>query len=159
MTSEEAIQQFGLPAQATHREVILHLLEKEIEREHQEIGDQELLRTFCAQLFSIGRVEDSLIIWSAKACNFDTMCGLDVQFLCGAGLRRTKEYLADAPAPTAADALEYLGKCEQAGDFTEFTAAKWLAHARLYYGLDHWAMNTPTRLTMYWIRISPSLLC
>lgn len=136
MTSDEAIQQFGLPAQLAHRELILRLLAEEIEREDQETGDQELLRTFCAQLFSIGRVEDSLPIWTAKACNFDTMLGLDVQFLCGAGLQVTREFLATSPAPAAPEALKYLSKCEQAGDFAEFTPDNWLAHARSYYGLD-----------------------
>jgi hypothetical protein len=136
MTSDEAIQQFGLPAQLEHREAIVRLLAQEVERELQETGNHESLRTFCAQLFSIGRVEDSLPIWSAKSCNFDTMCGLDVQFLCGAGLENTKEFLTASSAPTAADALKYLIECERTGDFTEFTPAKWLSHARFYYGLD-----------------------
>jgi hypothetical protein len=136
MTSEEAIQQFGLPASKASREAILQLLQAEIEREREEIGDQELLRTFCAQLFSIGSVEDALPIWAAKNCNFDTMCGLDVQFLCGAGLQSTKEFLAASATPSAADALEYLAKCERGGDFADFTPARWLAHARFYYKLD-----------------------
>ena len=136
MTSDDAIQRFGLPARPEHRHDILRLLSEEFAREKQEEGDQELLRAFCAQLFSLGLVEDSLPIWSAKNCNFDTMCGIDVQFLCGAGLASTREFLAGSSAPAASEALGYLTHCEQTGDFAEFTPAKWLAHARYYYGLD-----------------------
>ena len=112
------------------------MLAEEIEREKQEVGEQELLRTYCSQLFSIGVVEDSLPIWTAKNCNFDTFCGLDVQFLCGAGLQLTKEFFANSTVPAAVEALAYLTECEQAGDFAKFTPAVWLAHARAYYRLD-----------------------
>lgn len=136
MTSDDAIQQFGLPTQPAHRETLLRLLSEEIEREQAETGDQELLRTLCAQLFSIGTAEDSLAIWAAKDCNFDTMCGIDVQFLCGAGLEATKEFLATSSAPVAAHALKYLVECEQSGDFLEFSPAKCLSEARFYYHSD-----------------------
>src|SRR5215203_4766230 len=110
MTTDEAIEQFGLPASQPSRDAICSLLGAELERERSEEGDQELLRALCAQLFSIGKVEDSLLIWEAKGCNFDAMCGIDVQFLCGAGLQPTKDFLAASNDPSASNALWYLTK-------------------------------------------------
>jgi hypothetical protein len=135
MTYNEAIASFGLPLQLAYLNDVRRLLAEEIEREREENSDQELLRTFCAQLFSAGLLEDVLRIWAAKNCNFDTFCGLDVQFLCGAGLLPTKQYLAASAEPNAAEALAYVEGCEQGGNFDKFTPAIWLAHAQRYYGL------------------------
>src|SRR4029077_198220 len=94
MTYKEALQEFGLPASAKSRDDIRRLLEAETERELREEGQEEILRTLCVQLFSIGEVEDALLIWRAKGSSFDMWCGLDIQFLCGAGLEATKMFLA-----------------------------------------------------------------
>jgi hypothetical protein len=136
VTFEEALQKFGLPASPGCRMEIRNCLSDELQRERNEAGDQELMRALCAQLFSLGVLEDSLLIWEAKACNFDTMCGIDVQFLCGAGLDLTKDYLATLKSPDAIEALNYLAQCEAGGDFAEFTREKWTAYTRSYYGLD-----------------------
>jgi len=101
VTYEEALQEFGLPASPLDRQAIRHLLEVETDQERRGKGQPEILRTLCGQLFSIGNVEDSLLIWQAKTSSFDSMCGLDVQFLCGAGLDATKAFLADSPVPEA----------------------------------------------------------
>lgn len=136
MTSDESLKLYGLPAQPQHRDEIRRLLSDELEKEKREEGDQELLRLFCAQIFSIGVADDCLVVWDAKNCNFDTMCGIDVQFLCGAGLQRTKEFLASSLVPSAKDAFAYLSKCEQSGDFAGFSHEQCIADARFYYGLD-----------------------
>jgi hypothetical protein len=136
MTSEEALQKFGLPSSSGRRNEICQHLAEEIERERLEEGDQETLRTLSVQLFSIGMVEDSLLIWDAKNCNFDTMCGLDIQFLCGAGLIATKTFLATTVKSEAHKALTYLIKCEEAGDFKDWSPQKWIAYYRYYYHLD-----------------------
>jgi hypothetical protein len=57
------------------------------------------------QLFSLGVAEDALLVWDAKQSSFDAGCGLDVQFLCGAGLAATKGYLAKSSAQTASAAI------------------------------------------------------
>ena len=62
---------------------------------------EEMLRTLCIQLFSLGVAEDSLLIWDAKQSSFDAGCGLDVQFLCGAGLEATKEFLSGSASTPA----------------------------------------------------------
>lgn len=131
-----ALDRFGLPADPAHRDAILGLLGEQIRLEADEEGDHDLMRLLCAQLFSIGQVEDALTVWRAKSCNFDTMCGLDVQFLCGAGLAHTEEYLRAVGTEEARDALDYLQKCEASGDFAGFSVDAVIEQARQYFEVD-----------------------
>jgi hypothetical protein len=81
-------------------------------------------------------IEDTLLIWKAKCQDFDSMCGLGVQLLCGAGLQPTKAFLAAANSAASQAALAYIEKCEGAGDFDGFTPAEHLAFYRRYFGLE-----------------------
>src|SRR5579885_1101550 len=65
---DEALDRFGLPADPKHRGQIRQLLVEQIQKQidDDDDGDQSLMRLLCAQLFSIGNVEDALIIWQAK---------------------------------------------------------------------------------------------
>jgi hypothetical protein len=136
MTSEEVLRKFGLPASRRDRDEIRRMLEQETDRERRAEAGEEMLRTLCIQLFSLGVVDDALLIWEAKESSFNAACGLDVQFLCGAGLHATKDYFANSAAPSAAEALEYLRKCEKAGDFADWTPQKTLSDYRRYFGLS-----------------------
>jgi hypothetical protein len=136
MTYEQALQTFGLPASPVYREQIRRLLVEETERARRSDYSEEMLRTLCIQLFSLGVAEDALLIWDAKRSNFDAGCGLDIQFLCGAGLQATKDFLAASSAPTAAKALSYLTDCEKTGDFVGFSPAAWVARYCEYFRLD-----------------------
>jgi len=135
MTSSEALQKFGLPALPHHRAEIRQILAEEIECEKRGEAGEEMLRTLCLQLFSLGVAEDALLIWDAKQSSFDAGCGLDVQFLCGAGLPATREFLARSTAPSAAAALNYLIECEQTGDFADWTPQASIEQYQGYYGL------------------------
>jgi hypothetical protein len=141
MTSEEALEEFGLPASFHRRDELRQLLSEEIEREKHGEAGEEMLRTLCLLLFSLGVVEDSLLIWEAKQSSFDAGCGLDIQFLCGAGLEATKIYLARSEIPAAPLALSYLSECEQAGDFEDWTALSTLRQYRRYYGIQDSAVE------------------
>jgi hypothetical protein len=136
MTSNEALQKFGLPASPHFREEIRRLLAEEVERKRRGESGDEMLRTLCLQLFSLAVAEDALLVWDAKQSSFDAGCGLDVQFLCGAGLAATKEYLAKSSTQSASAALKYLTECEQTGDFMDWTPQKTITDYRRYYGLD-----------------------
>src|SRR3712207_2508372 len=107
-----ALARFGLPAQPADRPAIIAALAEQIRLEADEAGDQFLMRLLCAQLFSLGVVEDSLLVWRAKSCNFDTRCGSDVQFLCGGGREQTRECLRREGSDDALAALDYLARCE-----------------------------------------------
>ena len=136
MNYQEALQKFGLPASLQDRDEIRDLLAKETEHERRGEAGEEMLRTLCVQLFSIGIVDDALLIWDAKESSFDASCGLDIQFICGAGLVETRDYLALSRSPSAASALEYLRKCEQTGDFIGWSPQKTLSDYRRYFGVS-----------------------
>ena len=127
MTEENQIQiesahaRYGQPAELAARGGILAALEQEILLEAEEEGDHDRMRLLCGQLFSFGLPEDSLAVWRAKSCNFDTMCAIEVQLMCGAGLAATKEFLSVHGSADAAEALDLLLACEAAGDFEGFT--------------------------------------
>jgi len=135
MTYSDALQRFGLPSSLQYRDEIRRLLKEEIGLELQGNGREEMLRVLCLQLFSIGVVEDCLLIWDAKNSSFDAGCGLDVQFLCGAGLEKTKEYLAAMSDQPASNALQRLIDAEKSNDFNGWTARKTIADYRHYFGL------------------------
>lgn len=136
MNDEDAIKQFGLPAAQEHRNAIRAVFEAEMVKEADEEGDHELIKCLSIQLFSIGNVEDSMLIWQAKSDSFDLMCGLDVQFLCGAGVDDTREYLRSQDSESAAEALKCLEECIATGDFDGWTPDKWVRYYRFYYHLD-----------------------
>jgi hypothetical protein len=69
------------------------VFEAELVKEAAEEGGHELIKCLSAQLVWIGNAENSLLIWQAKSDDFDLMCGLDVQFLCGVGVEVTKDHL------------------------------------------------------------------
>ncbi|WP_445630119.1 hypothetical protein [Nostoc sp. DSM 114167] len=128
---DEALRRFGLPAKHADRPAIVAALREQIRLETNEVDDQFLMRLLCAQLFSLGVVEDCLLVWKAKSCNFDTHCGIDVQFLCGAGLKQTKEFLRAHGSDPAQDALEYIAQCDC--DFADFSVGRTLRQAQEFY--------------------------
>jgi len=136
MTYNDVLLKFGLPAQPQFRDEIRQLLMDEIELANEWKDRQEMLRLLTLQLFSIGNVEDSLLIWDAKQSNFDTSIIVDIQTVCGAGLVETKEYLALLNDPSAKEALEYLIECEQSGDFIGWKPQTSINAYREYYSLS-----------------------
>lgn len=94
------------------------------------------MRLLCGLLFTLGNAEDSLVVWRAKQCNFDTHCGIDVAFICGAGLEETKTYLAAAGSEEATAALKYLRKCEECCNFAEFSVAGEIVNLRRFYRVE-----------------------
>jgi hypothetical protein len=84
-------------------------------------------------LFSRGLFEDVERIWDAKQSGFELSCYLDVQFLCGAGLDETKRFLAKQPFRAAGEALADINKCEQAGNFVDFSPERHLQTYREYF--------------------------
>ena len=130
---DAALARFGLPARPEDRNAVIAALDEQMVLEADEAGDQFLMRLLCAQLSSLGQVEDSVRVWRAKSCNFDTHCGIDVQFVCGAGAEPTYAYLRAVGGDDASDALDYLAKCEAGGDFAGFSPELVVQQARAFY--------------------------
>ena len=61
---------------------------------------------WCAYLlYHVGDPSDVPMMWRAKHLDFDTACGFDVQFMLGAGARRTLDHLASTGHDDVARAL------------------------------------------------------
>lgn len=135
MNVEDLLDKFGLRPSAESLPAIRNLLGEHAEKERREqgTGDTELMKLCCVQLFANGDVSDSLRIWKAKSSSMDADASIDVQLLCGGGLRETKVYLKQHPAPEAADALVRIEACEAGGDFDGFSVEGTLAFYEDYY--------------------------
>jgi hypothetical protein len=136
MTYEEALQKFGLPALPQYRDEIRQLLVNEIELERKGKGDEELLLALSWQLFSIGLVEDSFLIWEAKQSSEYAIFAIDTQLVCGAGLDATIEYLTMSTDQSASTILDELTECVQAGDFDGWTPQWTIDQYRKYHKID-----------------------
>lgn len=128
---EQVLHTYGLSPESEQVDVIRRLLVEECANTDRE--DHEYMRLLCTQLFSIGQIEDTRLIWQAKRLSMDAFFMIDVQLLCGAGLEATQWYLVEMDEELAVAELAYLEKCEAAGDFENFSKEAWMKQAALYY--------------------------
>ena len=135
MNEDDCLERFGLPPNASDADEIRDILfrEGDKERQQQGQGNTELMKLCCVQLFSLGDVQDSLLIWGAKTSSSDASYSIDVRLLCGAGLEETKAFLV---AAGASQALARVVECERAGNFEEFSPESQLEWYRRYYGTN-----------------------
>ncbi|GAB0169866.1 hypothetical protein LSPCS325_33030 [Lysinibacillus sp. CTST325] len=129
--TEELLKNFGLVPEIDFVDRIRNLLKEEIENESSE--NNEYIKTLCIQLFALGYVDDTLLIWRAKEKDFDTHSYIDVQLLCGAGLEKTLGYLQKIDTLEAKKELSYLWKCKE--DFEDFNVEEVLNFYKKYYGI------------------------
>ncbi len=88
---------------------------------------------WCALLlYQLADLGDVLPMWRAKHTDFDTGCSFDIQFLVGAGVDATIEYLTQNNDPDASDAVDYIRVCKEAGDFDYLD--DWLNFRIDYFG-------------------------
>ena len=135
MNEDDALARFGLHPTAEALVEVRALLEEQTSRERrsQGEGDTELMRLFCVQLFNAGRVEDSLLVWSAKTASMDANASIDLRLLCGAGLAETKEFLAQQSGSAAGKALDRIAAHEAIGEFDGFVVGDATAEYEAYY--------------------------
>ena len=104
-----------------HSNLLRKMLIIEIDqRKNDIIGDLYENLYWCAFLiYRIRDVNDVDILWIAKNTDFDTYCAFDIQFLIGAGLENTIEYLSGKSDVNSQKALDYILSCKDAGDFDD----------------------------------------
>jgi hypothetical protein len=85
-----------------------------------ELGAFENLYWCGLLLYFAGDPEDVPLMWEAKHISMDTGCSFDVQFLVGAGVEQTLDYLRRNDLHSIAT---YVEKCKGSGDFDDLT--KW----------------------------------
>ncbi|MFF3317004.1 hypothetical protein ACFYV5_16030 [Streptomyces sp. NPDC003035] len=129
------LQRHGLHPDARGLAEVRELLAEQtrLERGAQGDGYTPLMKLCCVQLFLAGALDDVLLIWRAKTASFDADCSIDIQLLCGAGLQRTKTYLASYGSEEAESALRRLRFCEEAEDFVDFSPEQRSALYAAYY--------------------------
>jgi len=138
----DVIERFGIPPRREDLAEIRRALEaaSELERDDDDTSDTLAMKALCVLLFAAGQVEDSIAIWRAKTASFDAGCSIDVQLLCGAGLRETRRYLEGLDSDEARAALTYITECDAAGDFEGHDEpggrlSRVVAEYQRYYGL------------------------
>jgi hypothetical protein len=137
MTTDEAFSRWGLAPPISELNDIRRALSDESKRrrsdteieEEDDDSTDDLLLLLCVQLFAARQVEDSLHIWRAKQGDFDASLSIDGEFLCGAGVEETRQFLLSNEAPQAIAALEYIDNI----DWSHFTPDGHLAHYRRYF--------------------------
>lgn len=118
--------------ESRHHALLQALLAIEVEYRSMEDSEHFENLYWCAFLLhQLGMVEDVISMWRAKHTNFDTGCGFDVQFLVGAGVDATLRYLSSRQDSEAKDALRYLLRCREAGDFDELD--EWRSERSAYF--------------------------
>lgn len=106
-------------SQADHQ-FVRYLVEQEmLDHQIDEGGIGENIKLCAYLLYKLGQVEDSLLLWRAKNTNFDTLCGIDVQLLVGAGVEQTLAFLRTQDTEEAQAAIEYIEECVETGDFKD----------------------------------------
>ncbi len=104
-----------------HKKLLKRLFQIEVkEREEDTYEDYELFY-WCIFLISrLGDVNDIYEILDAKYMDFDASFGVDPQYLIGAGLENTIEYLSSKDDDTSKEILKYILDCKNEGFFNYF---------------------------------------
>ena len=94
-------------------------------------NDHENLYQAALYLYVIGDPSDAVRVYDAKMSNFDLGCGIDYQFMLGAGLEET---IAHAKSINREDMAEYLEGLRSDPDLPDID--EWLQFKINYFGLD-----------------------
>lgn len=116
-----------------HALILRALMEFEIQdRQNDSIGDLYESLYWCGfLLYRIGDINDVSLLWRAKNTDFDTFLGFDTQFLVGAGVDVTIQYLQEQSDLESLEALKYIYKCQEAGDFDNMDS--WFNYRMSYF--------------------------
>ncbi|WP_315756451.1 MULTISPECIES: hypothetical protein [unclassified Bradyrhizobium] len=133
MDENELLARFGLTPVAEDLPEFRRLIQAETADAAR--ASNEPLLLLCIQLFSAGNASDALLIYDAKMSSFDAGCYIDIQFVCGAGLEATEEFLRSSSAAEAKELLARLQDDKRTGAFDGFMPRQHLAFYRRCYGL------------------------
>ena len=85
-------------------------------------GNTALMRICAAQLWHAGAVEDALLVHRARRTSMDAAGTVDGQLMLGAGVARTKEYLAALGTAEAREILDDIAWLEEFYDAERYAA-------------------------------------
>lgn len=85
-------------------------------------GNTQLMRICAVQLWHAGAVEDALVVHRARRTSMDATGAVDVELMLGAGVARTKEYLATLCTDEAREILDEIAWVEESYDAERYEA-------------------------------------
>ena len=132
MNVDEFISRFQALSNENEIEKIREILLEEIEAYRDAKGDRssELLMICCMNLCYFGHLEDVSLIWKAKMLSMDTGSMIDTEYLCGAGLEKTKAFLESLSNDWSKKALQLI---EQWGDFEDYNPKRYVEERITYF--------------------------
>ncbi|GAA0403724.1 hypothetical protein GCM10009541_53590 [Micromonospora gifhornensis] len=85
-------------------------------------GNTQLMRICAVQLWYAGDVEDALLVHRARRTSMDATGAIDAELMLGAGVARTKEYLASLCTDEARQILDEIAWVEDSYDADRYAA-------------------------------------
>lgn len=127
---ERALQSIPPRDAAQHHPILKAIFQKEVEyhRAEEDFTYGENIYCCAFLLYCVGKREDIPDLWAAKQINMDLASGFDIQFLVGAGVDASLDYLHTIGLDEAA---QYINKCQVCGDFDDLQA--WFEHQQAYF--------------------------
>ena len=94
----------------------------------------DLLRCYSAMLSSLGDADETTHLWMTREKSAKLREGLEIKFLCGAGIELTRGHLQGLPGKSATKAMDELNACAEAEDLDTWTVQDWLDYYHCYFG-------------------------
>ncbi|MEV6812146.1 hypothetical protein [Micromonospora sp. NPDC051296] len=85
-------------------------------------GNTQLMRICAVQLWHAGTVKDALLVHRARRTSMDATGAVDAELMLGAGVARTKEYLATLGTDEARAILDEIAWMEESYDAERYAA-------------------------------------
>lgn len=127
--AEEHLAAYGLRVGADQVPTIREVLARETRHEADTYaglgtvpGNTALMRICAVQLWHAGAVEDALLIHRARRTSMDATGALDGELMLGAGVARTRAYLATLGTEEAREVLNQIAWVEESYDAERYAA-------------------------------------
>ncbi|WP_433261561.1 hypothetical protein ACQPWR_20375 [Micromonospora vinacea] len=127
--AEEHLAAYGLRVSDDQVPIIRNILVRETRHEADTYaglgtvpGNTQLMRICAIQLWHAGAVEDVLLVHRARGTSMDATGSVDVELMLGAGVARTKEYLAALDTEEAHGILDEIAWVEESYDAGHYAA-------------------------------------
>ncbi|WCN79517.1 hypothetical protein [Micromonospora sp. LH3U1] len=127
--AEEHLAAYGLRVGADQVPTVREVLVRETQREADTYagmgtvpGNTQLMRICAVQLWHAGTVEDALLVHRARGTSMDATGAVDAELMLGAGVVRTKEYLAALCTDEARELLNEIAWVEESYDAGRYAA-------------------------------------
>ncbi|MBM0229699.1 MULTISPECIES: hypothetical protein [Micromonospora] len=127
--ADQHLAAYGLRVAAGQVPIVRDVLMRETQREAETYagtgtvpGNTQLMRICAVQLWHVGAVEDALVVHRARGTSMDATGAIDAELMLGAGVAKTKDYLATVCTEEAREILEVIAWVEESYDPGRYAA-------------------------------------